>query len=195
MQPSSLLLTLCVALAQLPSNIALWRHSISPARIAVNEKIKNNHPGKIQLAETLAGHNNEQETMDDIYKAIKKVVDDLPKNLVLVYNSSQAVKAGYLDDWEEAPHKVVNEFGKNLTAQRGYQQGQLTKQDENALYFLLLKLAAEYRDTFNADYKVKKEIHLVPIAKIESNASYVVGVMHKYNETLNAIGVLVVKPK
>uniref|UniRef100_A0A915DNL4 Uncharacterized protein n=1 Tax=Ditylenchus dipsaci TaxID=166011 RepID=A0A915DNL4_9BILA len=192
MNPSSILLTLFVA--QISLCFAEYNHLISDARIATNEKIKNNHPREIQLSETLAGHNNEQETMDDIYKAIRKIVDDLPKNLVLVYNSSDAVKAGYVDQQVEPAHRVANEFGKNLTAQLGYQQGQLTKQEENALYPLLLKLVAEFRDTFRADYNVRKEIHLIPVAKINPNGTFVVAVMHKHFRSVSAIGVLVVKP-
>uniref|UniRef100_A0A915DNU7 NR LBD domain-containing protein n=1 Tax=Ditylenchus dipsaci TaxID=166011 RepID=A0A915DNU7_9BILA len=172
-------------------------HPISPARIATNEKIKKNC-SLIRVSTTLEGHDDQQKTLDDVFQSMDRSVRDLAVTLVLVYNSSEAVKAGFVNEREEPAHRVANEFGRNLGGQGPFAFGQLAKQEADALYPVLLKLAAQYRDTFFADYQRRKEIYLIPIGKLPKSKpgdkqSFVVVVMHKHDQSLSAIAALLLE--
>uniref|UniRef100_A0A915DQX3 Uncharacterized protein n=1 Tax=Ditylenchus dipsaci TaxID=166011 RepID=A0A915DQX3_9BILA len=110
----------------------------------------------IRVSTTLEGHDDVKETLDDVLGAVDMSVGGLAGTLVLVYNSSEAVKAGYVNEREEPAHRVANEFGRNVTYAGPFDYGQLAKQEADALYPVLLKLAAQYRDTFFADYQSER---------------------------------------
>uniref|UniRef100_A0A915ERZ4 Uncharacterized protein n=1 Tax=Ditylenchus dipsaci TaxID=166011 RepID=A0A915ERZ4_9BILA len=169
-------------------------HPVSPVVYDVNQKIKTNC-SMIRVSTTLQSHEDQQETLNDIIQSVDQLSKNLADKLVLVYNSSEAVKAGFVDEKKEEAHKVANEFGRNLGAQGKFQLGELAKKEADDLYPVLFKLAAQYRDTFFTDHQMRMDMHLIPIGKIgklpKSNSadkqSFVAAVMYKPDQLLTPI--------
>ena len=123
-------------------------------------------------------------------------------------NGAEAIRAGYSQGVEEKPSKTANDLAPAPTTDLPNQYGSLTEREAEPLYAALEKIAVTYRDDFQKQFQVQKDIRLVPIAKlkemdgesgkfvnvVDKPYSVVVGVVHKLaNGLLSGIAGLLVR--
>uniref|UniRef100_A0A915DDW4 Uncharacterized protein n=1 Tax=Ditylenchus dipsaci TaxID=166011 RepID=A0A915DDW4_9BILA len=174
---------------------SLHHHNISKERVEVNKDIKAKH-WEIQAIETLAGHENNAETVEDILKFAGKSIENLKTNLVLV-KEVLAVRAGFENGVAKKPDVAVNELLESLPDNGEYKYGFMTISEQHYLYAFLTGLAVEYRDAFEKKLWSAKRNALDSYWQRTNNprnttVSSVVAVMRRLNGKLSAVAGLLV---